>query len=372
MATTFECYIYNKFESEVWKILSRTEIENLLLGIDNKYETAPYLHMWDSSRKIREDKNKLRFFEENLDAEIYYLYRKDKENENIKAFLTEFIELYGYHSFDESDLIYKTYEEEVLKVIKTYRDILDLDDRYDPLRTLKEENKVYEASLKKLEESLKSVQYKAAIKHIEFVRNLRKDEFLLKDLALICRTKLRKGLLIVGRKYKELYMLENEDDIFFLDYHDIINKVDLESIKANANKNKIYYNSFRNYTPQNDIFPCLKQQIQMDFRKSLKGIGVSFGKISGRACVINSKEDLKNLRKSDVIITKYIDKEMFKNINLSQVSGIVTEFGGMLCHFAINARETRIPCVVGIKDVTNVIRNGENVVINGDSGEVII
>ena len=88
--------------------------------------------------------------------------------------------------------------------------------------------------------------------------------------------------------------------------------------------------------------------------------------------MVNSKEDLKNFRKSDVIVTKYVDQELFKNINLSHVSGIVTEFGGVLCHFAINARENRIPCVVGIRDVTSIIRTGENVLLNGDTGEVII
>jgi len=63
---------------------------------------------------------------------------------------------------------------------------------------------------------------------------------------------------------------------------------------------------------------------------------------------------------------------MFNSINLSHISGIITETGGMLCHFAINARENRIPCVVGIENVTELIRTGENVVINGDNGEVII
>lgn len=373
-------YLYQQFVNSVFrinlnqqfnKILSRTEIESLVLGIDNKYENAPYLHMWDTSRKIRRNNNRLKFFENNLDAEIYYFYRKDRNNENIKDFLTDFIELFGYHSFNESDIIYKTFEEEVLKVIRMYRDILDTDDKYDPLQLLKEENKDYELSLKKLEEKLKPNQYKSSLKHIEFVRELIKKEYALKDLTLICRAQLRKSLLELGKVYKEKYILDNEEDIFYLEYSDILS-MDKQKIKNEANKNKIYYNSFRNYIPQSDIFPSLKQHIQMDYRKSLKGIGASFGKVSARACVVNSKEDLKNFKRSDIIITKYVDSELFKNINLSQVSGIVTEFGGMLCHFAINARENRIPCIVGIKDITNIVRTGENVIINGDTGEVII
>lgn len=354
------------------KILSRTEIESLLLAIDNKYKNSPYLHMWDTSRKIKNDKSQMKFFDENLDAEIYYLYRKDRDNEKIKSFLTDFIDLYGYHSFNEKDIISNTYEEEILRVIKMYRDILDMDDNYNMLFNLKEENKIYESVLEKLKENLKPAQYKANLKHIEYVRGLKRDEYALKDLELICRAKLRKSLLEVGASYKEKYIIENENDIFFLDYKDVLNRDKLEKMKSIVNKNKLYYNSFRNYEPQTDIFPCIKQQIQMDYRNNLKGIGVSFGKVSARACVIKSKDDLKNLKKSDVIVTKYIDSDMFNSINLSHISGIITETGGMLCHFAINARENRIPCVVGIENVTELIRTGENVVINGDNGEVII
>ena len=374
-------YVWQQFVNAVFKInlnykfgndLTKNEIENLLAGIEDKYSSAPYLHMWDISRQIKKDKEKMKFFEDNLDAEIYYFYRKDRNNENIKKFLTDFIDLYGYHSFDESDLIFKTYDEEILKVIKTFRDILDLGDMYDPLKDLKEQNKAYEKSLEKLQGILKPAQYKNAIKHIEFVRELQKKEYALKDLSLICRARLRKALLQHGKNLKDKYIIESEEDVFFLDYHDIVNKRDADDIKNIVNKNKIYYNSFRNYIPQSDIFPCLKHQIQIDYRKNLKGIGASFGKISGRACVINSKDDIKNFRKSDILVAKYIDKDIIKNINLSQVSGIVTELGGVLCHFAINARENRIPCVVGIKDVTDIIRTGENVLLNGDTGEVII
>ena len=65
-----------------------------------------------------------------------------------------------------------------------------------------------------------------------------------------------------------------------------------------------------------------------------------------------------------------MDKEIFKKININDLGGIVTEYGGMLCHLAINARENRIPCVVGLKDATQNIRNGENIIVNGDTGEV--
>ncbi len=364
----FKINLNQKFNN----ILTRNEIQNLLVGIDNKYANAPFLYMWDMSRKIRADKDKIKFFEDNLDAEIFYMYRKNPENENVKEILTDFISQYGYHSSDESDIIYTTYSDEILKVIKMYRDMIDLDDIYDPLSDLKMQNKLYEASIQKLEKELKPNQLKNALKEIEYVRELDKDEFAFYDLSLIARYKLRESLLKLAKKYKDEYIIEKEEDIFFLRYEDILNVDIVDELKKLVAKNKIYYNSFRNYTPESDIFPCSKQQFKIDYRKKLKGIGASFGKVTARACVINSKEDIKNLKKDDVIVTSYLDKEIFENINLSQISGIITEFGGMLCHFAVKARENRVPCVVSLQDATKIIRTGETLVINGDTGEVIL
>lgn len=354
-------------------VLNKTEIQNLFEGIDDKYENGPSLHMWDSSRKIRNDVERLKFFESNLDAEIYYLYRKDRENPLIKDFLTDFIDLYGYHSFNETDIIYKAYDEEILRVIKMYRDILELDDKFDPLKRLKQQNKLYELTIDKIKTEAKKSQIKGILKEIDFVRDLIKRKNALKDLVLLTQNLLRKYMLELGKIYKAKFILDNEEDIFNLEYKYIINTIDVndaEQIKKMANKNKIYINSFRNYEPLNDIFPCSKQYINIDYSRNLKGIGASFGKVRGRACIVNSKEDLKNLRRADILVTKYMDKEIFKKININDLGGIVTEYGGMLCHLAINARENRIPCVVGLKDATQNIRNGETIIVNGDTGEI--
>ncbi len=377
-------YIWQCFTNIVYKIdlnkdlnnvLNKSDFDNLFLAIDDKYQNGPYLYMWDSSRKIRKDKQRMKFFEENLDAEIFYLYRKDRNNPNIKDFLTDFIDLYGYHSFNETDIIYKSYDEEILKVIKMYRDILELDDKYDPLKEFKRQNKLYEQSIEKIKEALKKKQLKNVMKDIEFVRNLIKRENSLKDLVLFSQNILRKELIKLGLQYKNKFYLENEEDIFYLDYKEILDSMindNLEILKSKVNKNKMYYNSFRNYVPQSEIFPCQKQIIQVDCNKKFKGVGASFGKTKARACIVDSRDDLKNLKKSDVLVTKYIDQEIFQNINIMELSGIVTEFGGMLCHLAINARENRIPCVVGLKDATKIINTGEEIMINGDTGEVIV
>ncbi len=358
--------------SKYGTVLNRAEIDSLTLGVEDKHLNEPKLYMWDVSRKIKKDKEAYKFFEDNLDAEVFYLYRKDKNNPQIKEFLTDFIDRYGHYFFNTNDIIFPTYEEEILRIIKMFRDILDLDDSYDPLQTFKEGNNKYEETLKTLQEEVKPAQYKNALKQIEYVRNIVSIKYEANYIALCTLASLRKELLNVGRNFKDNYFLDDENDILYLEYNDIMDNINPDSIKSITSINKIFFNSFRNYSPQEDIFPCEKQQMQLDYRKIIQGVGASFGKVRARACVVNSVEDAKKFRKADILVTKYLDADVLGNINVSQASGIVTEYGGVLCHFAINAREARIPCAVDVKDATTTIRNGEIITLNGDTGEVII
>jgi pyruvate,water dikinase len=52
------------------------------------------------------------------------------------------------------------------------------------------------------------------------------------------------------------------------------------------------------------------------------------------------------------------------------VAAIVTDAGGVLSHCAVVAREFRIPAVVGTGQATAVIRDGQILEVNGDSGLV--
>jgi pyruvate,water dikinase len=56
---------------------------------------------------------------------------------------------------------------------------------------------------------------------------------------------------------------------------------------------------------------------------------------------------------------------------LRRAAGIITDSGGMTCHAAIVSRELRIPCIVGTREATRVLRDGELVTIDGRRGQVV-
>ncbi len=53
-------------------------------------------------------------------------------------------------------------------------------------------------------------------------------------------------------------------------------------------------------------------------------------------------------------------------------SAIVTNEGGVLSHAAIIARELKVPCVVGTREATERFTNGDEILVDGDSGKVVL
>jgi pyruvate,water dikinase len=55
---------------------------------------------------------------------------------------------------------------------------------------------------------------------------------------------------------------------------------------------------------------------------------------------------------------------------LRRASALVTDGGGMTCHAAIVSRELGVPCVVGTRRATEVLRDGDTVTVDGAQGVV--
>ena len=52
--------------------------------------------------------------------------------------------------------------------------------------------------------------------------------------------------------------------------------------------------------------------------------------------------------------------------------GIITNQGGIASHAAIISRELKIPCIVGTKNATKIIKTGDIIMMNGRTGDVSI
>lgn len=101
-----------------------------------------------------------------------------------------------------------------------------------------------------------------------------------------------------------------------------------------------------------------------------KGIGCSPGRVKGNALILESNDSLEHISNNSILVVKRSSPEWF--IALLHASGIVCESGGRMSHLAILCRELGKPCVSGIDGIYSAITNGDCVVIDGSTGEVIV
>ncbi|GAB3920130.1 phosphoenolpyruvate synthase [Larkinella terrae] len=102
---------------------------------------------------------------------------------------------------------------------------------------------------------------------------------------------------------------------------------------------------------------------------AIVGLPVSSGVVEGRARVILTMEEA-GLEEGDILVTAFTDPSwtpLFVSIK-----GLVTEVGGLMTHGAVIAREYGLPAVVSVENATRLIRDGQQIRLNGTDGYIEI
>ena len=110
---------------------------------------------------------------------------------------------------------------------------------------------------------------------------------------------------------------------------------------------------------------------QIEGQEYLTGIIGSSGQARGRArVVIDPAEAPATLNQDDILVVPFTDVSWTPLF--SGIGGIVAETGGQLSHSAIVAREYGLPAVVNVKHATRLIKDGQSIAVDGNSGRVYL
>ncbi len=96
-----------------------------------------------------------------------------------------------------------------------------------------------------------------------------------------------------------------------------------------------------------------------------RAVGTKIGQ--GKAHYISDVSQLKEFKKGEVLVADITTPDWEPIIK--KASALVTNRGGRTCHAAIVSRELGIPAVVGCKDATEIIKNGEEITVSCAEGE---
>jgi phosphotransferase system enzyme I (PtsI) len=83
-------------------------------------------------------------------------------------------------------------------------------------------------------------------------------------------------------------------------------------------------------------------------------------------------DDITRIKGNVIIVAHDLSPADTLQINLKHVAGFITDIGGKVSHTAILSRSLGIPAVLGLEVATTLINGGDPLIINGDTGEVVI
>ena len=85
-----------------------------------------------------------------------------------------------------------------------------------------------------------------------------------------------------------------------------------------------------------------------------------------------SSVDIASVPAGTVLVAKDLTPSMTVGLKKENISAILTEIGGKTSHSAILARALEIPAVLGIPQVLDQVSDGQQAIVDGESGEVIL
>jgi len=83
-------------------------------------------------------------------------------------------------------------------------------------------------------------------------------------------------------------------------------------------------------------------------------------------------DDITRIKGKVIVVAHDLSPADTLQMNLKNVAGFITDIGGKVSHTAILSRSLSIPSVAGLEVATSLINGGDLLIIDGDTGEVVI
>lgn len=197
------------------------------------------------------------------------------------------------------------------------------------------------------------------------IENLDTELARLKDAVELSRNQLKaikeKTVKEVGAKEAEVF----ESHMMLLDDPEFVGAIE-ENVKNNMiNAEKAVSDTLEMFL---QIFESMEDEYMRERAADIKDVA---RRIIDNLCG-NLKCDDDSLSYSSIIVAHDLTPSDTAQLDKSKVLAFLTDIGGRTSHSAIMARTLEIPAVVGLKDITGSVKDGDTVIVDGTEGIVII
>ena len=183
----------------------------------------------------------------------------------------------------------------------------------------------------------------------------------------------RPYFLSIAQYFVELKILDELNDIFYLDWEEIQK---IATSKSQTNEHKIKIKQMKEDIERTQdvdlptvIFGDQPPPIIPQHSSTLKGVPTSQGYYTGPVRKVQGIDDFSKVKNGDVLVIPF--SEVGWTPLFAKAGAVVSESGGMLSHSSIIAREYQIPAVVSVHNAMK-LRDNQIISIDGYKGEIII
>ena len=123
-------------------------------------------------------------------------------------------------------------------------------------------------------------------------------------------------------------------------------------------------------TDEKIINEIITKEKKKEIEKEIRGMSVSLGKVTGTVKILETVEEINKVKKGDILVAVMTRPDYI--LAMEKAAGFITDEGGITCHAAIMARELRVPCIVGTRIATKMLKDGNVVELDANHGIVRI
>ncbi|GHF43992.1 pyruvate,water dikinase [Amycolatopsis bartoniae] len=289
--------------------------------------------------------------------------------------LQTFVDRHGYHGPDEGQLHSVSWREDpapLLARLDDYRAIPEGDPRAPRNRSAEQARIRHEAAeeLKKavspLSRGLVGPLVNLSARFLALREQGKAGYLLTFDVA-------RAAARRAGHQLVELGLLDDATDVFHLTWDELLAGDGIDRRVVIKERRAQYEERLRYRLPQawsgvpELIAVTADATENAPSGTTISGVAASGGVVEGRARVVRDPATAE-FDEGDILVCETTDPSW---VSLFLVAaGVVTDFGGMLSHGPIVARELGLPCVCGTEDGSARIRDGQLIRVDGDRGVV--
>ncbi len=360
--------------------------EHLVTGLPDIESAKPAYEIWRLSR-VALGSPELKSLVESTPASELAGNLAASSSHDAGAFRLEirgFLKRYGYRAMREAELSSKSWADDPTFVFATLKSYLAAGESADPVSAHREQ------------ERLRIEAERYAFARVGLVRRpLFRLQLTMAQTFISLREKTKAQLVRVmgpgralcreaGRRLAEGGIISAPDDVFLLVHAEFVDALHgrLDPVTARAaverRRREIAICEqldvpewFEGQPSARWAAPSSLQETNPGESETvLHGIAVSPGRVRARARVITTLDEDATVEQGEILVAPYTDAAWTPLFFTA--AAVVVDLGGPLSHGSTVAREYGLPAVVNVKTGTSQIRNGQEITVDGSSGEVIL